>query len=162
MTIRRTLQAGLHRAVARGFGHADARGRPVQAAALPWRRQGDGSIEILLVTGRGRGRWIVPKGWPMRGKSLAQAAAQEAWEEAGVRGRVDEAPLGRFRHAKNHPLLGRLEFRVLLFPLAVETEAADWPERGERRRRWLDCGAAARAVASPALAKLLRRFRPEG
>ncbi|HLL59899.1 MAG TPA: NUDIX domain-containing protein, partial [Allosphingosinicella sp.] len=57
---------------------------PLQVAALPYRRGADGSVEVLLVTTRGTGRWMVPKGWPMRGKSHAEAAAQEAFEEAGV------------------------------------------------------------------------------
>jgi len=160
MELRRTLQAGARRALGRALRHLDAAGRPIQAAALPWRVGDGGDVELLLVTGRGGRSWIVPKGWPMRGKSLAGSAAQEAWEEAGVRGRVGERPLGRFHHRKDHPLLGRVEFSVLLFPLAVDAEAEEWPERGQRARRWLPRGEAARTVASPGLAKLLRGFRP--
>ncbi|MBV9930251.1 MAG: NUDIX domain-containing protein [Alphaproteobacteria bacterium] len=160
MKLRGTIAKGLARAVAKGFTHVDARGRPVQAAAMPWRRRGDGDIEILLVTGRRGRRWIVPKGWPMRGRSLAEAAAQEAWEEAGVRGRVAPRPIGRFRHHKRHRLLGPTEFIVLLFPLEVESEAQSWPERDQRARRWCRRRDAAEAVASPALAKLVRGFSP--
>jgi len=161
MELRRTLQAGARRALGRALRHVDAAGRPIQAAALPWRRGTGGDVELLLVTGRGGRRWIVPKGWPMRGKSLAEAAAREAWEEAGVRGRPRERALGRFPHRKDHPLLGWIEFSVLLFPLAVEAEAEEWPERGQRARRWLPRDEAARRVDSPGLARLLRRFRPD-
>ena len=160
MKLPRLLRGATGRLLGKAAGHADARGRPVQAAALPWRRAAASGNEILLVTGRSGRRWIVPKGWPMRGKTLAEAAAQEAWEEAGVRGVAEEKPLGRFRHAKNHALLGRMDFTILLFPLEVADEAAHWPEVAQRTRRWFAPEAAAREVASPALAKLIRRFRP--
>lgn len=42
--------------------------------------------QVLLITSRDTGRWVLPKGWPMRGRSMAQAALIEAWEEAGVEG----------------------------------------------------------------------------
>ena len=71
-------------------------GEKLQTGALPWRRAKGDQLEILLVTGRLSGRWIVPKGWPMRGKTMAKAAAQEAYEEAGVRGKVN-----RLQNAQN-------------------------------------------------------------
>ena len=77
---------------------------PLQTGALPWRISGK-TIEILLVTGRRSGQWTIPKGWPMPGKTLAEAAAQEAFEEAGVEGTVDPVPIGSFRHVKQQPPL---------------------------------------------------------
>ena len=68
-------------------------------AALCWRRAAAG-IEVLLITARRSGRWIVPKGHPIRGLPVHEAAAREAWEEAGVQGRVNPAPLGRYRPDK--------------------------------------------------------------
>lgn len=61
-----------------------------QYAAICYRRTGESScpIEILLITSRGTGRWVIPKGWPMGKKKPHEVASQEAWEEAGVRGRV--------------------------------------------------------------------------
>lgn len=35
-----------------------------------------GSGKVLLVTGRGAGRWVIPKGWPMKGRTLGGAARQ--------------------------------------------------------------------------------------
>ena len=58
-------------------------------------------IQVLLVTSRGSGRWILPKGWPMDGKTPAASAAQEAWEEAGVDGTPDSRPLGLFSYNKS-------------------------------------------------------------
>ena len=71
---------------------------PIQTGALPWRLAPKNGIEVLLVTGRRSGRWSIPKGWPMPGKSLAEAAEQEAFEEAGVKGTIDPNPIGTFRH----------------------------------------------------------------
>jgi 8-oxo-dGTP pyrophosphatase MutT (NUDIX family) len=48
-------------------------------------------VKVLVISSRGTGRWIVPKGWPMDGKTPADAALQEAWEEAGVIGKVVSA-----------------------------------------------------------------------
>src|SRR5690606_23483459 len=70
-----------------------------QVAALPWRRGGDG-LEVLLITSRETGRWVVPKGGRMPGRTDAEAAAEEAVEEAGVTGRVVESPCGTFRYLK--------------------------------------------------------------
>ena len=67
-----------------------------QVAALPVRRKGDGDIEVLLITSRKTNRWIIPKGWPMKGKKRHEAAAQEALEEAGISGHVHKKPLGSY------------------------------------------------------------------
>lgn len=158
MKLPRALRSPVARLVGRVAGRDRATGRPLQTAALPWRRRGDGAVELLLVTGRRSRRWLVPKGWPMHGRTLAQAAAREAYEEAGVEGEVAERAIGRFDHVKNHPLFGRLRFTILLFPLAVERELDRWPEKGQRDRRWLSPAAAARKIASPELARLIRDF----
>ena len=68
-----------------------ARGR--QVAALPWRVEKDGSLSVLLITSRTNAKWMLPKGWPMAGKTDAEAAQQEALEEAGIEGVVLEAPI---------------------------------------------------------------------
>jgi 8-oxo-dGTP pyrophosphatase MutT (NUDIX family) len=131
------------------------KGRAFQVGALPYRRQADGSIEVLLVTTRGTGQWMVPKGWPMRGKSLPEAAAQEAWEEAGVRGAASKRELGRFPHEKTDLIFGSLPCTVAVYALAVEEEAASWPERGERRRTWFGLEEAAAKVQSRGLAGVI-------
>lgn len=136
----------------------EATGLPLQVAALPYRRAADGSIEILLVTSKGGGRWIVPKGWPMRGKTLAASAAQEAYEEAGVRGTMGKVEIGRFMHAKDRALLPPLACSVAVFPLEVAKELPVWPERDERERRWFPLAGGAEAVQSPQLAKLISGF----
>lgn len=136
--------------------HAAAR-KPTlrQVAALPWRRAPDGGIEVLLVTSRGTGRWVVPKGWPMKGLNARDAAAREAYEEAGVRGRIDSKPLGAFQYLKlMESGVARLS-RVKLYRLEVTEELAEWPERAERTRRWMSAQEAAAGVDEPGLAALL-------
>lgn len=130
------------------------RGR-LQVAALPYRRRPDGSYEVLLVTTRGTGRWMVPKGWPMIGKSYAEAAAQEAYEEAGVRGTANPVELGRFDHEKSRFPQSSLHCTIAVFPMAVEEELTRWPERGQRTRRWFSIADAAEAVRSPNLAGII-------
>ncbi|TMV51704.1 NUDIX hydrolase, partial [Thioclava sp. BHET1] len=71
------------------------RPKRLQVAALCF-RGGGAATEVLLITSRDTGRWVVPKGWPMRGLDAAGAARQEAWEEAGVMGRIAAEPVGRF------------------------------------------------------------------
>jgi 8-oxo-dGTP pyrophosphatase MutT (NUDIX family) len=72
------------------------RGPAEQFAALPWRRRRGERLEILLVTTRRSGRWIVPKGWPIDGCSPRECAAREAMEEAGVLGVIAAEPIGDF------------------------------------------------------------------
>jgi len=132
---------------------------PVQTAALPWRSTESGAPEILLITSRDSGRWMLPKGQPMRGKTLAQAAAIEAMEEAGVEGRVKERPIGSFEHLKTHWLFGATRYRVLVHELEVERILETWPEQNERKRQWVPAAEAANLVQSKQLAKVLRAFR---
>ena len=105
------------------------KGLPLQTGALPY-RFADGKLEILLITSRSRRRWIIPKGNPMSDKTLAEAAAEEAYEEAGVRGKIAHEEIGRYVHG----VRGKKEVRV--FPLRVEEVREDYPEAHERQRHW--------------------------
>lgn len=128
-----------------------------QYAALPW-RVGAAGPEILLVTSRRTRRWIVPKGWPMKNRSAAEAAAQEAWEEAGVRGVTDDRPVGLFHYLKHYDAAPERRCRVTVFALRVDEVADDWPERGQRERRWMSASEAAAAVEEAELKQLIARF----
>ena len=130
-----------------------------QVAALPYRRSADGGTEVLLITSRDTGRWIVPKGNPMPGLADHEAAAVEAWEEAGVRGVVCPTPLGRYRYVKHRRFRGAREMDVVLYPLLVTEQGIDWPERHQRVTQWVDLNRAAAAVAEPELKHLIAGFR---
>lgn len=113
---------------------------------------------VLLVTSRGTGRWIIPKGWPMDGRSVGGAALREAWEEAGVRGEVEETPFGRYSYDKKltKGLSAPVEVQVHL--VRVEGLDKNFPERKQRQRRWFTPAEAAGLVDEAGLARLLRRL----
>lgn len=115
-----------------------------------------GSGDVLLITSRGTGRWVVPKGWPMPGRTLAEAAQQEAWEEAGVRGEVGETQIGTYSYEKVQDEGFSVPVQVHVYPLYVRDLAAEFPERDQRRREWFPPGIAARMVDEPGLRTLLQ------
>jgi len=79
--------------------------------------------EILLITSRGSGRWIIPKGWPMKGHNLPQAAIIEAYEEAGIRGEIHQATIGSYHYKKKDMLAGENNrFEVLVFALLYQCQ----------------------------------------
>ncbi|MFX0542586.1 NUDIX hydrolase [Roseovarius sp. S4756] len=119
-----------------------------------------GKPEVLLVTSRGTKRWIVPKGWPMDGKTPAQSAAIEAWEEAGVRGRMYDRCLGLYSYRKTVEDGEDLPCVTMLYAMKVNEIATEYPEAHERRRKWLRPKKAAAMVDEADLAHLIRNFDP--
>lgn len=131
-----------------------------QVAALPYRFDGAGRIEVMLITSRGKQRWIPPKGNLIDGLAPHEAAAREAFEEAGVIGRVSAIPLGRYASTKAHAS-GRIDrLDITLFPLRFDYRADNWPERDQRTVSWFKPAGAARAVREQELASLIEEFQP--
>lgn len=126
-----------------------------QIAALPVRKGEDGSLEVLLVTSRETGRWVIPKGWPSKRLKDRDAAAREAREEAGVTGKINSKPIGAYRYRKMEPEGSRL-LDVTVYLLKVEREKKRWPEQKQRQRNWFKLEVAARRVREPALRELIR------
>lgn len=114
----------------------------------------------MLVTSRGTGRWVIPKGNPAVGLVPHSAAAQEAEEEAGVRGLVCPIPLGSYRYRKTRGNGASLMVDVDVFPLAVNVELDTWKEQTERERRWVTLPEAAEMVEEEDLRDLIRSFGP--
>ena len=130
-----------------------------QFAAVPWRRNAAGEVEILLITSRETHRWVIPKGWPIKGMTSSKSAAREAFEEAGVLGKIRKRPIGTYAYDKRLKS-GRLQHvRVAAFALAVEAEAEAYPEVGQRERTWVSPTEAARLVDEPELMVLLATFQ---
>ena len=127
-----------------------------QYGVIPVRRRADGSVEVLLITSRDTRRWVVPRGNPIAGKSPAESAAQEAYEEAGIVGEVGPDAIGRYSYEKRRRLGTLVPAVVHLFPMKVAEERDDWPEKGQRERRWFAAGEAAAAVHEAELAQLIR------
>lgn len=146
---------------------ASTHGKPIrgvygaQACALCWTIR-DGKLRLLMITSRTTRRWIMPKGWVEPDMADDALAAQEAWEEAGVRGKVKGKRIGRYKYIKQDVGPGKdLPCRVDVYPLRVRDLAKDWPERSQRQRRWMSRRKAAKAVWEPELAQLIRQFTPK-
>jgi 8-oxo-dGTP pyrophosphatase MutT (NUDIX family) len=132
--------------------------RDTQYAALPWRIGEGGIREVMLLTSRETRRWIIPKGWPMKGRKPAEVAAQEAYEEAGLIGQiVGKRPIGNFHYQKQLTKQGRL-CQVRVFSFRVERQLDDWPEKQQRETRWFDATEAATLVEEVGLAGIIERF----
>jgi len=133
------------------------KGKPAcQVGVLPYRLAQDGSIWVLLITSRETRRFILPKGWPMKNKTRAAAAACEAEEEAGVVGHVRKHSIGSFRYWKRLAT-GFVPINVRVFPMEVERELHSWKEKNHRGRKWLRPEEAAALLDEPELASLVRQ-----
>lgn len=131
--------------------------RFTQLAALCWRKGARGR-EVLLVTSS-TGRWILPKGWPMDGKTEGEAALIEAWEEGGVaRGKVARRPLGAYVAIKRTAAGDDVCCLHKVFAIKVREAAATWPEQGRRDRLWATARDAAGLVDEDGLRDLLLAF----
>lgn len=129
-----------------------------QVAALCYRKS-KGRKEVLLVTTRGTGRWMLPKGWPMDGKTAAEAARIEAWEEAGVKSaKVGRAPVGEFDYVKHHDDGLAEPCSAAVYPIKVASISAKFPEAGQRKRKWVSFEKAADMVEEESLREILRNF----
>jgi 8-oxo-dGTP pyrophosphatase MutT (NUDIX family) len=135
---------------------AAVHGAGVQYAALPYRVR-DG-LELLLITSRETGRWVLPKGWPMKGKKAHAAAAREALEEAGLKGKIGKRALGAYSYGKRLSNGAVLACTVEVYPLAVERQLKRWPEKGQRTSKWFSPSEAANQVEEPELAALIEAF----
>lgn len=132
----------------------------LQVGALVYRLKND-AVEFLLITSRGTGRWIIPKGWPMPGRTLAQAALREAYEEAGIRGIVETSSIGSYQYYKyDMPVGENGNFNVDVFAVLYSHQEKKWPERGQRIFEWVTPQEAAKRVSEPQLKEILLNFEP--
>lgn len=137
---------------------------PAQIAALPIRYTENGSVEVLLITSRETRRWVIPKGWPMKGLKDHKAAAREAEEEAGLLGRIGKDPIGSYTYWKRRSDHFELcDVAVYLF--IVEGQLKKWREQNERQLQWFSPEDAAERVDEPGLGDLIsnldRHLRPK-
>ena len=125
-----------------------------QYGAICWRKAAAG-LDVLLITSRETGRWVIPKGWPIKGISAAATAAREAWEEAGAEGKLSDTCLGVFSYHKMMPEDQTIPCAVAIYGLRVEKLLRRYPEQRQRRRKWFAAREAAGLVAEPELSALL-------
>lgn len=114
--------------------------------------------QVLLITSRRTKRWVIPKGWPMQGKTPGESALQEAWEEAGVKGKINGPCLGLFSYEKRLPCTDTLPCAVMVYPVKVTMLVDRFPECAQRKRKWMSLKKAADKIKEPELAHMIRRF----
>ena len=107
---------------------------------------------------RGTRRWVIPKGWPMKGRTLPQSAAREALEEAGLDGLIGEEPIGFYNYQKLSRNGATEHLRVTVFAMQVTRQRKSWPEKAERVTRWMSVEDAAAAVDEAELKQILLQF----
>lgn len=131
-----------------------------QFGALPWRTDRDGKTRILLVTSRRRGRWIIPKGWPIKNQPPIIAASREAFEEAGIIGDIYPRPVTDYFYMKVLDDGSMKPCRVTVFSMKVYGTLSNWKEQGERQRRWFSVDEAADRLDDAELAEFVRLHGP--
>ena len=133
-------------------------GTKKQYAALPWRFTGAGR-EIMLISSRDTGRWVIPKGWPIKGLTPAETAAREAYEEAGLGGQVSKKPIGEFEYGKRLNGGKVQPTKVEVFAFEQMVQHPEWPEQGQRKLQWFSVTEAAEAVEEPELKDIIRKLK---
>lgn len=134
------------------------RPKRLQVAALCHRDHPDGR-QVLLVTSRGTGRWIIPKGWPIRGLLAPETALQEAWEEAGVcNSKARAASIGTYRYDKVLSSGLAIPIETMVYAVKVDEMADKFPESSARKRQWFSPEKAADLVRESELKAILRAF----
>lgn len=140
----------------RSAGKTDVR---AQFAALCYRMKGD-KIQVCIVTTRRTGRWILPRGWPTHKQTAHDGAAIEAFEEAGVTGHVFSNAIGTYVYDK--PIDdGVAPVLVVVYAILATDVAKKWPEKKQRKRRWVSLKKAASKLDEPGLRQIVANFDPK-
>ena len=129
-----------------------------QSAALPFRVSAVRQLEILLITSRNRGRWIIPKGGVEPNLTPHASAAKEAWEEAGVRGAISAMEIGSYWHQKIATNGAVKQLQVVVYPLAVDYVSDQWDDMTIRRRNWFAPAEAIQIVDEAGLREIIADF----
>jgi 8-oxo-dGTP pyrophosphatase MutT (NUDIX family) len=132
--------------------------RHVQYAALPYRRNSNLDLEVLLVTSRETRRWVIPKGWRVQKLAPHKSAAHEAMEEAGLVGRIGKRSIGSYGYRKRLSTGSVIPCQVMVFALEFAKQLTSWPEKDQRRTKWFKPEAAAKAVKEPELRTIIRNL----
>jgi 8-oxo-dGTP pyrophosphatase MutT (NUDIX family) len=119
------------------------------ASAVPYRVTEEG-LEILLVTSRGKQDWIFPKGRVEIGDLPHKTAEREAFEEAGILGYVFQEPFGSYPHPRPYGI-----DRVEVFLMSVQQVLEDWPEKTERKRKWVPYERLSKVLKKEVLTQLI-------
>lgn len=122
-------------------------------------REGPQGFEVLLVRTLDTGRWIIPKGWPMDGKTLGEAAEIEAWEEAGATGRMIPEEFARIPSNKRRNDGLEVPTDLAIFVMTATELTDDYPEAGKRERKMWPIDLAVRRADVEALGEVIGQLR---
>jgi len=126
-----------------------------QSGVIPYRVK-EGRLQILLITSSKKKKWIIPKGVIEPYMSPQESAAQEAYEEAGIFGRVWDEPIGGYESEKWGGIC-----TVTVFPMLVSKVYKDWPEEDQRKRKWMTPDEAYEKAGRKEIRKLIKKFAAE-
>ena len=124
-------------------------------AALPWRMNCDGRMEVLLLRPRQGGRWSLPTGRRSGTRTGLQSAERAAFQDAGVTGRLGTESLGRYRAIRVLPSGREVTCDVTVFGLHVCGTLVSWPGDTKVLRRWMSLTEATTLVTEARLATVL-------
>ncbi len=102
-----------------------------QSGAIPFRIV-ENNIEILLITSRTKGNWIIPKGIIDYGLLPQESAIKEALEEAGVEGEISHKGVAEYNVTKWEGICA-----VKVYLLKVTKIHDSWEEDSFRKRLWV-------------------------
>jgi len=133
-----------------------------QAAAIPFRWK-KGTVEICLIRNKSGKKWKIPKGFVDPGETPEEAALKEAWEEAGLTGRLVGGAIGSYEYEK-----WGYDLTVSVYLMEVTGQEDEWEESRLRERDWSPVETAfsmlkkhpVRPLLDTAAAKLERRKKP--
>ena len=126
-----------------------------QSAVIPYRNKK--GLEILLVTSLGTGRWVLPKGHVENEMTPRESAIKEAFEEAGINGKVPDKKVGDYVYHKDDKIDGTT-YKVAVYAMRVTYELDIWPEDNQRKREWMSAEKAAHSVDEIELRQLILGF----
>jgi 8-oxo-dGTP pyrophosphatase MutT (NUDIX family) len=121
-----------------------------QSGVIPFRHP-KGKLEVLLITSLGGKRWIIPKGIIEPDLSAEESAQEEAFEEAGIKGKIIAKPIGEYQYSKWGGICN-----VKVYPFRVERILGDYPESHLRKRKWVSVEKAGSLVDIQELVELIR------
>ena len=123
-----------------------------QSGVIPFRKR-RGKLELLMVTSTGKKRWIIPKGVKEPHLSPEKSALKEAWEEAGIRGKLSRrAAIGAYRYRKWGGTC-----TVEVFVMEVSKVVRNWQE-SFRDRAWFSHREALRRIEEKDLQEIVRQL----
>lgn len=127
-----------------------------QAAAIPYRVDPDGRVDVLLIRRKSGRKWGIPKGLVDPGLTHAEAAQMEAMEEAGIEGKLSDQPVGNFTYEKFGGVC-----LVQVYAMKVTKLRDRYLEQNYRRREWFEISRAAELVSREPVRRMIRELADE-